>query len=189
MGTNMQKWHNWEIHGDVLWCGWCFWRRAFDNPRDRETNWKITCRKNLRVSGRLFSFRSLCCNSNRTWNWFPENEGETVWLTVDLFNAYGPSSSSSSSSSFTPSPLLCIITITLSLSLWTHNLFSLAKVWNRNIPAWQISAYQLSELGELLTIWLIYSNDSLVRACVLPGWEVAMFQQNVSLIGLSYFCR
>ena len=124
METNMQKWHNWQIHGDVLWCGWYFWRRTFDNRRDKETDWKITCRKNVRVSGKLFSFRSLC---------FTEYERETGWPTVDLFNAYGPTSSSSSSSSSSPS---------LSPFLGTH--VFLAKVWNHNIPAWQISAYQLS---------------------------------------------
>ena len=45
------------------------------------------------------------------------NDRKENSLTVDLFNAYGPSSSSSSSSSsFTPSPLLCIITLSLSLN-------------------------------------------------------------------------
>jgi len=71
MEIEMQKWYNREIHGDVLWYEWHFWRRKFEYTRDKTTDSKIKCRKNVRIEGKLLAFRTIVMY---------QNLGMTYWL-------------------------------------------------------------------------------------------------------------
>ena len=153
METKMQKWHNRKIHDDVLWRGWHFWRWKFDNPRDRTTDSKIKCRKNVRVPGKLFPFLPSCCN--RTWNWFTEYD---CWFIDELTS----SSSAAAAASAPASVSLCIHiapaklwTATYRLADWRLSNWANRAVLGRTPGRLTGYLFQASTALELFRAWFL----------------------------------
>ena len=153
----MQKWHNRKIHGDVLWRGWHFWPWKFHNPRDRTTDSKIKCRKNVPVPGKLYSFQPSCCN--RTLNWLTEYD---CWFIDEL-----------TSSSSAAAAAVAVAVAPASISLFYT--YCVCQALNRRPLAWQIDAYPIELAGrcwvDRLTGYLFQALTAfeLFRAWLLSG--------------------